>query len=262
MTKAIKRKREDGRAGVVAVPKRTADTSAKVLERLREEILLGRLPSGGPLREKRLAREWGVGLTPVREAVRQLAACGFVVLRPNQAPLVRLLDARDIREIYDLREALEIRALEMAWGRIPEAAMAEVCRRIDNVSVPGSPSAGLRSHLFLDGLLHALWIAHCGNRWLERALDNLLIYRPNFLRLLKEFPQLVCEADRQHRTIFLHLRAGRRARTINALRHHIRHSADVLADIQQAGPDADGGKLAFEGVHGDWKGQSTRKRIG
>ena len=51
----------------------------------------------------------------MREAVRRAAEGGLLVLRPNQAPVVRPLNIEDVWALYDLREVLEVHALDLAW---------------------------------------------------------------------------------------------------------------------------------------------------
>ena len=80
--------------------KRKADTAKQVFQRLVEAILTGELESGIALREASLAREWNVSRTPLREAVRRAAEGGLLVLRPNQPPLIRSLDARSPTGIF------------------------------------------------------------------------------------------------------------------------------------------------------------------
>lgn len=73
-------------------------------------MLSGELPAGTPLSEASLARELGISRTPLREAIRRLAAEGFLRQTPNRGSNVVEFSKRDIAELYDLREALEVYA--------------------------------------------------------------------------------------------------------------------------------------------------------
>ena len=70
------------------------------------------------MRESRLATEWNIGVPPLREAVRRMAATGYLILQPNRAPVVRKLSADDIREIYAIRDLIECFALRRSWKTI------------------------------------------------------------------------------------------------------------------------------------------------
>jgi DNA-binding GntR family transcriptional regulator len=81
---------------------------------LRRKILSGELPAGIPLSEASIARELGNSRTPLREAIRRLAAEGFLRHIPNRGSMVVEFSKRDIAELYELREALETYAVGKA----------------------------------------------------------------------------------------------------------------------------------------------------
>ncbi|MDQ2946277.1 MAG: GntR family transcriptional regulator [Acidobacteriota bacterium] len=79
----------------------------KAYQYLHKKIRSGELPAGAALSEASLARELGTSRTPLREAVGQLAAEGFLRQNPNGGSVVVEFSKRDIAELYELREALE-----------------------------------------------------------------------------------------------------------------------------------------------------------
>ena len=81
---------------------------------LRRKIFSGELPAGIPLSEASIARELGNSRTPLREAIRRLAAEGFLRQIPNRGSMVVEFSKRDIAELYELREALETYAVGKA----------------------------------------------------------------------------------------------------------------------------------------------------
>jgi DNA-binding GntR family transcriptional regulator len=86
----------------------------QVVARLREAILQGSLMPGEQLREAALATSLGVSRGPVREALNQLEREGLVIMRPNRSAIVARLSARDLEEVFSLRQALEHLAVEYA----------------------------------------------------------------------------------------------------------------------------------------------------
>jgi DNA-binding GntR family transcriptional regulator len=90
----------------------------KLASQLHARVLSGELPSGTRLRQEALAEEFGVSRTPVREALRKLQAGGLVELQPNRGAVVRGLSAREIRDAYEVRAALEGLAAHLAAARI------------------------------------------------------------------------------------------------------------------------------------------------
>src|SRR5439155_2242489 len=81
-----------------------------VLERMRTAILAGDLAPGSKLVETELAERFGTSRGPVREAIRELAREGLVVELPRRGTVVTTLTARDLAEVYAVREALEVAA--------------------------------------------------------------------------------------------------------------------------------------------------------
>lgn len=92
----------------------------KVYDKIKQEILANRLHPGEPLLEEELATSLGTSRTPIRDAMRRLNHEGLVRIVPNKGAFVRVLTPRDIREIYEVREALESFAAGRAAVRLSE----------------------------------------------------------------------------------------------------------------------------------------------
>src|SRR3978361_1705708 len=92
------------------------------LERLREAIIMGELTPGTPLRLEDLARNLGMSISPIREAVRQLEALGLAEHVPHHGAKVMGLDVEELRELFSIRLALESMAPRRAPGAFQPAA--------------------------------------------------------------------------------------------------------------------------------------------
>lgn len=97
-----------------------ADEIALILE---NAIVAGELPPGTILRQEQLAEEIGVSRTPVREALRQLAAIGLVSLEANRAARVRTPSREEFRESFRIRAELEGLAAELALPNMTAAVL-------------------------------------------------------------------------------------------------------------------------------------------
>ena len=82
-------------------------TYARVCELLRKDILSGQFPPGARLKIAELSQAYGVSQMPIREALQQLQGEGLLDILPNRGASVRTVDARMVRNIYDLRGAIE-----------------------------------------------------------------------------------------------------------------------------------------------------------
>lgn len=101
--------------------------------RLRGMIQLGELPPGMRLREVQLCEQLGVSRTPLREALRTLAAEGLVTQLPNRSMVVAQLNPVDIENLYRVFGAVEGLAGELACERVTEAELGEMGRLLSQM---------------------------------------------------------------------------------------------------------------------------------
>jgi DNA-binding GntR family transcriptional regulator len=150
----------------VAVP-RTAHSYA--YESLRNQILTGELAPGTPLVQANVARELGVSMTPVREALRDLATEGLVQLSPHRGATVTRLDVSDARDIYQIRLKLEPDATAMAV----EALTDDVLERAEDLYQQLSEAAA-GEWVALNREFHILLLSPTPSPRLRSILASLL----------------------------------------------------------------------------------------
>lgn len=92
---------------------------------LRDEILAGELSGGAQLKQEELSARFGVSMSALREALKNLEAEGLVRFYPNRGAIVTALSAEEAQEIFDIRLYLELGALELSIPNLTEAALAE-----------------------------------------------------------------------------------------------------------------------------------------
>lgn len=111
-----------------------ADDIALALE---DAIVSGEIPPGSVLRQEQLSEQFEVSRTPVREALRRLAALGLVTFEPNRGVQVRMLSRDEIREAFLVRAELESLATEIATPKMTDddlARLEEAERRFSDVT--------------------------------------------------------------------------------------------------------------------------------
>ena len=89
-----------------------------VFETLRQKILKGELKPGERLIEVALAQRLGVSRTPVREAIHKLEQEGLVVMAPRKGAQVATISAQSVRDVLEVRKAMECLAVCLAISRI------------------------------------------------------------------------------------------------------------------------------------------------
>ena len=158
----------------------------QVYAAIRDRITSGSLARGARIHQEDLAEDLGVSRTPVREALRRLAAEGLVEMRTNRGARVADIDQVDMRAAYEARLVIEPGAARLAAGRrfaAPlarmRAALAAQRRAIPNVR--RSFEANREFHIalvqasgndFLLQFVQRLWVARIGEMIYERQVET------------------------------------------------------------------------------------------
>ena len=98
----------------------------RVFNRIRDDILSGRLQENEELRETSISEELGVSRTPVREALRQLELEGLIRIVPNKGAYVTGISPSDVADIYEIRSLLEGLCAKWATTRISSEKLDEM----------------------------------------------------------------------------------------------------------------------------------------
>ena len=114
-------------------------------DEIRQAIVEGRYPPGQRLIEQRVAEEFSLSRTPVREAIKMLAAEGLVSTEMNRGAVVRRLRVEDIEDLYELRARLEGYGAFRAASRITPEQLAELDGAIARFvrAIPGAARSRL-----------------------------------------------------------------------------------------------------------------------
>jgi DNA-binding GntR family transcriptional regulator len=111
-------------ADIISIPR--AALHEQVALRLRQMLVEGQIPPGAKLNERELAEVLNVSRTPLREAIKMLAAEGLVELVPNRGAIAVSLNEADVLNTFEVMAGLEAMSGEMAAQRITDAELAEI----------------------------------------------------------------------------------------------------------------------------------------
>lgn len=98
----------------------------QVAARLRQMLVEGQIAPGAKLNERALCEVLHISRTPLREAIKMLAAEGLVELLPNRGSVAVKLDAHDVRHTFEVMAALEALSGRLAAERITDTELAEI----------------------------------------------------------------------------------------------------------------------------------------
>jgi DNA-binding GntR family transcriptional regulator len=114
----------DMTAEIISIPRQTLH--GQVAHRLRQMLVENRIAPGAKLNERELSDVLSVSRTPLREAIKMLAAEGLVELLPNRGAIALALNEADILNTFEVMAGLEGQSGELAAQRITDAEMAEI----------------------------------------------------------------------------------------------------------------------------------------
>ena len=189
-------------------------------------ILEGRIPLGFPLVEQQVAEELGLSRTPVRNALRRLAAEGLVTVTPNQGAMVAVPTPKDIRDAYLTREALESLAARLACDAVTESFLAGLRDAADR-ELSTLKDRSLGDYIEANNDFHLLVARGADNRPLEGAIRRCLALTNVYLSLYDPFYEAQAEDLRsqwEHRILIDALANRDPLWAEAAMRAHIRSS--------------------------------------
>src|SRR6188472_796332 len=111
-------------ADIISIPR--AALHEQVAHRLRQMLVENRIAPGAKLNERELAEQLRVSRTPLREAIKLLAAEGLVDLLPNRGAVAVKLTEADVANTFELLSMLEAMSGELAAQRITDEELAEL----------------------------------------------------------------------------------------------------------------------------------------
>lgn len=111
-------------AEIISIPR--AALHEQVAHRLRQMLVEGRIAPGAKLNERELAEVLQVSRTPLREAIKMLAAEGLVELLPNRGAIAVALTEADVLNTFEVMAGLEAQSGELAAQRVTDAELAEI----------------------------------------------------------------------------------------------------------------------------------------
>lgn len=201
--------------------------------RIREAIVEGRYAPACRLKEQAVAEELQLSRTPVREALKMLAAEGLVQIERNVGAMVRPIDRKIIVDLYELRSRLESYAAgRAARNRRPEQ-VARLRAAIDDFAVAIEPAAtgdvdAIRLVNHCNSVIHSTILEAADHdrlgSILGRAVDVPLVFQA-----FRKFDRAQLERSNLfHRLLADVIEAGDSARAERLMAEHIDEGRDVL----------------------------------
>lgn len=206
---------------------------------LLDEIQSGVLRPGAVLGEVEQAARLGVSRTPLREALGRLAADGLVAQQSPRVTVVSAIDADDIREIFEVRRALEESAARLAAERGDAAAFVQLAHEFARVDLDGAgPTAdGRDSYYGLIARFDAMLDAAVANDYLTAALRTVRTHLVRVRRLARDNPARLAASVAEHRLIAEAIGARNADLAAHATHVHLHNALESILGALTSTPE-------------------------
>lgn len=216
---------------------KAAPLAQDLRDRLEEEILSGQRPPGARLDESKLAQHFGVSRTPVREALRQLAAADLVVLRPRQGAVVATVTVTQLLHMFEVMAELESFCARLAARRMSEGERRHLAEMHDACLSYAEKS---EAHAYYDAnrRFHEVVYAGSHNTFLEETTRNMRNRLSPYRRFQLHHPGRTMKSWNEHQAVVDAIVAGDGDAAAVAMSHHVTIQGDVFTDLISALPES------------------------
>jgi DNA-binding GntR family transcriptional regulator len=205
----------------------------QISSQIKELILTNRLQPGQQIVIDKLAEEFGVSHTPVREALAMLERDGLIELNSYRNPQVARVTVDDVRDVYEMRLMVEVWAIERAAVTLPDQQIKEIEQMLENARIEAE-NHNYEPHIKADLLLHETILRATRNdlfwKMAERIHERSIHVRalveakgtaPQIQKIIDEHDHIVQallahNPEEARKSMIAHLEAGYK-RTLGAL---------------------------------------------
>ena len=192
-----------------------------VFNTLRQAILRGELKPGERLMEIQLANKLGVSRTPIREAIRKLELEGLVLMIPRKGAEVAEITEKNMRDVLEVRKALEELAVQLACEKITAEEIEEMKKAAEefrmilkNKDITEIAEADVRFH-------DIIYMAT------DNLREQMYRYRVEYLKREEAHPQLIAE----HAAIIEYISKGEKKAATDVMCKHIDNQVTTVIDV-------------------------------
>lgn len=198
---------------------------------LLDAICKGQYRTGDRLIAEDIATDIGMSRMPVREAFRRLAAEGLVTLRPNRGAIVSGLNIEEMREVFEMRSALEGLAIRLAVPKLTERHLARLERQLDEMDDYRDDSAEWVSR---HRAFHEYLCSLAERPRLMRQINALYSVIEPHMRLWLQHVDKPMSAREEHSVILDALRTGDAREAERVICEHIEGTVPSLLEFLEA----------------------------
>jgi DNA-binding GntR family transcriptional regulator len=219
-------------AEVISIPRQILHQ--EVATRLRQRIVEGEIAPGAKLNERELSAALEVSRTPLREAIKMLAAEGLVELLPNRGAVAAQMKRQDVVDTFEVIAGLEAQSGELAAQRITETELAEI-RALHYEMLAAYTRRDLPTYYRLNARIHECINLAARNPVLTHTYRTVNA-RVQALRFRSNFDERKWKrAVQDHEEMISRLSARDATGLRTLLVKHLEHKRDAVLDLMRRG---------------------------
>ena len=198
----------------------------EVAELLRQRIFSRELPPGNWIDELKLAEEYGISRTPLREALKVLATEGLVTMKVRRGAYVTEVNEKDLTDVYHLLSLLEADAASVGATQATDAQLKELQALHDNLE----KATRNRERFFeINEAFHMRLLEIANNRWRDQMVADLRkVMKLNRHNSLLKSGRIE-ESLKEHRAIMAAMAARNAEQAAHAMRTHFANGLEAAA---------------------------------
>jgi DNA-binding GntR family transcriptional regulator len=207
---------------------------ARAYRALWEDIVRGRIDFGAQLRPDAIAEQLDISVTPVREALHRMERDGLILKLPYRGWFVREFTEQEVRELYEMRAALESFSVGRACDRITAEELAWL-RDHQTVGEAALRAGNMEAYRIYNRDLHAAITEAARNTYLSSAMGQLTLQSQMLMAKTIRLVGRPSRAIEEHREVIDLIAARKRAEAQALIERHI---LSALEDILRFGLSA------------------------
>ena len=202
-------------------------------DRLRADLLSGRLRPGEPVKISEIGLSFGTNVNAIREALSRLTSEGLVVATPQKGFSATPISAAELRDLTGVRIQIEASCLERSiaqgdvnWETQIVAALHRLSRTQERV--PGDPDQTSEDWARHHAAFHKALVAGCDSPWLLRLRETLYTQSERYRRLSVPFANFDRDLTREHTELANAVVGKDVARAMALMTNHLQATTDIL----------------------------------
>ncbi len=198
-----------------------------VYKNIKRQIIQGSFKPGTWLKELELADAMKISRAPIREAFNQLERDGFINIIPRKGVRVASLSVKEVEEVFEIRENLELLALKKSFNNLPIDHLNKLAKVFEQFKFKTTGKTNISQYLSLDKEFHDLFINYCDNGMLIKLLSNIQ-EKIHWLRGFSLNKQSFIESVEEHLAIIQAIQIQDKELTSKNLVRHLRRAKEAI----------------------------------